>query len=62
MQGIETIPTDGPHPVVYAEWLGAANKPTILIYAHYDVQPVSIQSFAAAASFRALIQPRNTTP
>jgi acetylornithine deacetylase/succinyl-diaminopimelate desuccinylase-like protein len=27
--------------VVYAEWLGAAGQPTILIYAHYDVQPVS---------------------
>lgn len=28
------------HPVVYAEWLGAgADKPTVLIYGHYDVQP-----------------------
>lgn len=35
-----TIPTDG-HPVVYGEWLEAgADKPTLLIYAHYDVQPV----------------------
>src|SRR5437868_6361986 len=27
------------HPIVYAEWLGAAGKPTLLIYGHYDVQP-----------------------
>ena len=28
------------HPVVYGEWLGAGpNKPTLLIYGHYDVQP-----------------------
>src|SRR5436309_6933334 len=27
------------HPIVYAEWLGAAGKPTVLIYGHYDVQP-----------------------
>ena len=28
------------HPVVYGEWLGAKGKPTVLIYGHYDVQPV----------------------
>jgi acetylornithine deacetylase/succinyl-diaminopimelate desuccinylase-like protein len=33
-------PTAG-HPVVYADWLHAgAGKPTVLIYGHYDVQPV----------------------
>ena len=31
--------TDG-HPVVYADWLHAEDQPTILIYGHYDVQPV----------------------
>ena len=34
------IATTG-HPVVYGDWLEAgADKPTVLIYAHYDVQPV----------------------
>ena len=32
------LPTGG-HPVVYAEWLGAPNAPTLLVYGHYDVQP-----------------------
>ena len=27
------------HPVVYADWLHAPGKPTILLYGHYDVQP-----------------------
>jgi acetylornithine deacetylase/succinyl-diaminopimelate desuccinylase-like protein len=35
---IEIIPTGG-HPLVYADWLHAAGKPTALCYAHYDVQP-----------------------
>src|SRR5437660_26314 len=33
------IDTQG-HPLVYGEWLKAAGKPTLLIYGHYDVQPV----------------------
>jgi acetylornithine deacetylase/succinyl-diaminopimelate desuccinylase-like protein len=36
--GAELIETKR-HPIVYAEWLGAAGKPTLLIYGHYDVQP-----------------------
>src|SRR5579871_6733445 len=27
------------NPLVYAEWLGAPGKPTLLFYGHYDVQP-----------------------
>ncbi len=35
----ERLPTGGPE-VVYAEWLGAGEAPTLLIYGHYDVMPV----------------------
>jgi acetylornithine deacetylase/succinyl-diaminopimelate desuccinylase-like protein len=35
----QRIETAG-HPLVYAEWLGAPGKPTVLFYGHYDVQPV----------------------
>lgn len=33
------IPTQG-HPLVYGDWSQANHKPTLLIYGHYDVQPV----------------------
>jgi acetylornithine deacetylase/succinyl-diaminopimelate desuccinylase-like protein len=38
--GIESriVPTKG-HPIVYGEWMGAPDAPTILVYGHYDVQP-----------------------
>jgi acetylornithine deacetylase/succinyl-diaminopimelate desuccinylase-like protein len=38
MEHVEVIPTAG-HPLVYADWLHAAGKPTALSYGHYDVQP-----------------------
>jgi len=38
MEHIEIIPT-GKHPLVYADWLHAPGKPTVLCYGHYDVQP-----------------------
>ncbi len=39
MKNVQVIETGG-HPVVYSEWLDAPGKPTLLIYGHYDVQPV----------------------
>ena len=39
--GADTVtvyPTEG-HPVVYGEKIIDANKPTVLVYGHYDVQP-----------------------
>lgn len=30
---------EGGRPTVYADWLGAPDTPTVLVYAHYDVQP-----------------------
>lgn len=36
---VEVVATQG-HPLVYGEWLRAEGKPTLLVYGHYDVQPV----------------------
>ena len=39
LENVSIDETDG-HPAVYADWLHAEGKPTILVYGHYDVQPV----------------------
>src|SRR5271154_5991790 len=38
MENVELIPTDK-HPLVYADWMHAPGKPTVLCYGHFDVQP-----------------------
>ncbi|MEZ5277193.1 MAG: dipeptidase [Opitutaceae bacterium] len=39
MENATVLETDR-HPVVYADWLHAGGQPTVIFYAHYDVQPV----------------------
>lgn len=39
IESVQILPT-GAHPVVYGEWLRAPGKPTVLIYGHFDTQPV----------------------
>ncbi len=38
LENVEIIETER-HPLVYADWLHAAGKPTVLCYGHFDVQP-----------------------
>ncbi|MGD0096515.1 MAG: dipeptidase [Terracidiphilus sp.] len=38
MEHARLLETEG-HPMVYAEWLHGAGRPTALFYGHYDVQP-----------------------
>jgi acetylornithine deacetylase/succinyl-diaminopimelate desuccinylase-like protein len=39
IEHVEVAETGG-HPVVYGDWLHAADAPTVVVYGHYDVQPV----------------------
>lgn len=39
LENVEILKTSG-HPLVYGDWLHAAGAPTILMYGHYDVQPI----------------------
>jgi acetylornithine deacetylase/succinyl-diaminopimelate desuccinylase-like protein len=38
LENVELIETER-HPLVYADWLHAPGKPTVLCYGHFDVQP-----------------------
>ncbi len=39
VEHVEVAETGG-HPVAYGDWLHADGAPTVLVYGHYDVQPV----------------------
>ena len=38
LSNVRTLDAGG-HAAVYGEWLSAPDRPTILVYGHYDVQP-----------------------
>ncbi len=39
LEHVEVCPTPW-HPIVYGDWLHAEGAPTVIVYCHYDVQPV----------------------
>ncbi|RCK75847.1 MAG: Acetylornithine deacetylase [Ignavibacteriae bacterium] len=58
MTDVRIFQTEG-HPIVYAEWSGAKGKPTVLIYGHYDVQPVDPVELWESPPFEATIRGDN---
>lgn len=51
----EVYPTAG-HPVVYGEKIIDKNKPTVLVYGHYDVQPVDPLNLWHSGPFEPVIR------
>ena len=50
---------NGGHPSVYGDWLQAPGKPTLLLYGHYDVQPVDPLGQWRSPPFKATIVGEN---
>ena len=56
--GLENVDVSetGGHPIVYADWLRAPGAPTVLLYGHYDVQPVDPLDEWQAAPFEPIVR------
>ena len=58
LQNVQIFETAG-HPVVYADWLNAPGKPTVLLYGHYDVQPPEPLDLWTSPPFEATVRNGN---
>ncbi len=56
--GVENVQqfATGGHPVVYGDWLHAGEGPTVMIYGHFDVQPVDPLDLWSHPPFEPVIQ------
>ncbi len=57
IEHVEVSETSG-HPVVYGDWLHAEGAPTVLIYGHYDVQPVDPLDLWTSPPFEPVVDGR----
>ena len=57
MEHVEVGETGG-SPVVYADWLHADGAPTVLVYCHYDVQPVDPLELWTSPPFEPVVEGR----
>jgi acetylornithine deacetylase/succinyl-diaminopimelate desuccinylase-like protein len=55
MEHAEVAETGG-HPVVYADWLHADGAPTVVVYCHYDVQPVDPLDLWTSPPFEPVVE------
>ncbi|HZL85130.1 MAG TPA: M20/M25/M40 family metallo-hydrolase [Candidatus Krumholzibacteria bacterium] len=51
LENVEVLRLGDAHPYVYGDWLHAAGKPTLLLYAHHDVQPPGREEVWKSAPF-----------
>ena len=57
IESVRIMPTGG-HPVVYGDWLHTPGRPTVLIYGHFDTQPVDPLDLWKNPPFEPIIKDR----
>jgi acetylornithine deacetylase/succinyl-diaminopimelate desuccinylase-like protein len=55
IEHVEVAETGG-HPVVYGDWLHADGAPTVIVYCHYDVQPVDPLELWTSPPFEPVVE------
>jgi cysteinylglycine-S-conjugate dipeptidase len=51
LSDVRILETGAGYPAVFGQWTDAPGKPTILLYAHYDVQPIGREELWATPPF-----------
>ncbi len=55
IENVQMLETGG-HPVVYGDWLHAPGAPTVMIYGHFDTQPVDPEALWTHPPFEPVIE------